>query len=204
MARTTFYEESAISVNARSEERVARAFNIVGISCLVMAGIIILLSLTIVPTWIGTYVEGEVTLAWLIAQLVIWAMPIVALIGIFFLFRFFKRKKNVSFDYTFVEDEVRITKVFNGKSRKHQCTLNAEQMLKIGYADKDSFQRTLEGIRNKKAVYFTPNKEPAEGKMFIYILYSTSIEKTLYVLECRQQLLEFIVMAAGINKFERR
>ena len=77
-------------------------------------------------------------------------------------------------------------------------------MLKIGYADKDSFQRTLEGIRNKKAVYFTPNKEPAEGKMFIYILYSTSIEKTLYVLECRQQLLEFIVMAAGINKFERR
>ena len=75
-------------------------------------------------------------------------------------------------------------------------------MLKIGYVERDSFRRTLEGVRDKKAVYLTPNREPAEGKMFIYILYSSSIEKTLYVMECRQQMLEYIVLAAGRSKFE--
>ena len=105
MARSAFYEESAVSVNARSEARAANALHIVSILCLVLAGIIVFLSLTIVPNWIGMYLEGDVSLAWLIMQLVVWASP---------------------------------------------------------------------------------------------------VEKKLYVLECRQQLLEFIVMAAGITKFERQ
>ena len=48
----------------------------------------------------------------------------------------------------------------------------------------------------------TPNREPVEGKIFIYIHYSSSIEKKLYVLECRKELLEYVVFAAGRNKFD--
>ena len=199
MARTTFYEESATSVNAQTEARIAKAYNIASIIALSIAALIVFLSLTYIPSMFMMY-EGVA----LVLNLIVFFAPILALIGLFFLFRHLKRKKNISYDYTFVEDEVRITKVFNGKSRKFQHTLSAAQMLKIGYVDKDSFRRTLEGVRNKKAVYLTPNKEPAEGKIFIYILYSSSIEKTLYVLECRQQMLEYIVLAAGINKFERQ
>ena len=44
----------------------------------------------------------------------------------------------------------------------------------------------------------------AEGKIFIYLLYSSSIEKRVYVLECRKELLEYLVFAAGRNKFERQ
>lgn len=199
MARTTFYEESATSVNAQTEARIAKAYNIASIIALSIAALIVFLSLTYIPSMFMMY-EGVA----LVLNLIVFFAPILALVGLFFLFRHLKRKKNVSYDYTFVEDEVRITKVFNGKSRKFQHMLSAAQMLKIGYVDKDSFRRTLEGVRNKKAVYLTPNKEPAEGKIFIYILYSSSIEKTLYVLECRQQMLEYIVLAAGINKFERQ
>lgn len=199
MARTTFYEESATSVNAQTEARIAKAYNIASIIALSIAALIVFLSLTYIPSMFMMY-EGVA----LVLNLIVFFAPILALVGLFFLFRHLKRKKNISYDYTFVEDEVRITKVFNGKSRKFQRTLSAAQMLKIGYVDKDSFRRTLEGVRNKKAVYLTPNKEPAEGKIFIYILYSSSIEKTLYVLECRQQMLEYIVLAAGINKFERQ
>ena len=204
MARAAFYEESAVSVNARSEARAANALHIVSIVCLVLAGIIVFLSLTIVPNWIGMYLEGDVSLAWLIVQLVVWASPVLALVGLFVLFRFLKRRKNVSYDYTFVEDEVRVVKVLNGRVRKPLATLHADMILKVGYEEKDSFRRTLDGLRDKRAIYLTPNREPAEGKMFIYLFYSAPVEKKLYVLECRQQLLEFIVMAAGITKFERQ
>ena len=197
MVRSTFYEESATPINAQAEARVAQAFHIAGIVALVLAGIIVFLSLTYIPSMFTVY-EGLD----LVINIVLFIAPVLALVGMFFLFRHFKRKKNVSYDYTFVADEVRITKVFNGKSRKYQRTLAASQMLKIGYVERDSFRRTLEGVRDKKAVYLTPNREPAEGKMFIYILYSSSIEKTLYVMECRQQMLEYIVMPAGRSKFE--
>ena len=91
--------------------------------------------------------------------------------------------------------------MFNGKTRKHLLTMKADQMLMIGYADTDSYERLLAGQRNKKPTYLTPNREPAEGKIFIYIHYSTSIGKTLYVLECRKEMLEYVVFAAGRNKF---
>ena len=107
----------------------------------------------------------------------------------------------MSYDYTFVQDELRVTRVFNGKTRKHLLTMKADQMLMIGYADTDSYERLIAGQRNKKPTYLTPNGEPAEGKIFIYIHYSTSIGKTLYVLECRKEMLEYVVFAAGRNKF---
>ena len=62
----------------------------------------------------------------------------------------------------------------------------------------------MAGLQGKKAVPLTPNNEPAEGKIFIYLLYSSSIEKRVYVLECRKELLEYLVFAAGRNKFERQ
>ena len=110
----------------------------------------------------------------------------------------------MSYDYTFVEDELRVTKVFNGKSRKHIRTFKAEQILKIGYVDSASFERTIAGLQGKKAIPLTPNQEPAEGKIFIYILYSTSVEKKVYVLECRKELLEYLVFATGRSKFESK
>ena len=76
--------------------------------------------------------------------------------------------------------------------------------VKIGYVESASFDRTIAGMQGKKPVLLTPNREPAEGKMFIYLLYSSSVEKKVYVLECRKELLEYLVFAAGRNKFESK
>ena len=201
MARSAFYEESAVSTREKSERRMYQVFHIASIVVLVIAAFLVLLSLTFVP---GIISDPELTGTEKAVNLVVWFLPILMLVGFFFLFRHIKRKNNLSFDYTFVEDELRVTKVFNGKSRKHLHTFKADQILKIGYVENPSFERTVAGLQGKKAVPLTPNNEPAEGKIFIYLLYSSSIEKRVYVLECRQELLEYLVFAAGRNKFERQ
>ena len=94
--------------------------------------------------------------------------------------------------------------MFNGKSRKLLLIIKIDQLLKIGFYESESYSRTLAGQRGKKAVFLTPNKHPCEEKEFIYLLYSSTIEKTLYVLECRRVMLEFLVRAAGRNKFEAK
>ena len=135
--------------------------------------------------------------------LIFWFVPMALFVGFFFLFWWIKRRCNVSFDYTFVQDELRVTKVFNGKTRKFLTTVKAEQILQIGYAESEAYRRVLAGQRGKP-VRLTPNKTPAEGKSFIYLYCTSSLAKTLYLLECREELLQFLVMAAGRNKFEGR
>ena len=201
MARSAFYEESAISTRERQERRMYQVFHIASIIVLVIAALLVLFSLTSVPAILS---DEELDGAGKAIGIIFWFLPILSLVGFFFLFRYVKRRNNVSFDYTFVEDELRVTKVFNGKSRKHIRTFKADQILKIGYVDSASFDRTIAGLQGKKAIPLTPNREPAEGKEFIYLLCSTSSEKKVYVIECRQELLEYLVFAAGRSKFERK
>ncbi len=201
MARSAFYEESAISTREKAERRSYLVFHIASIVMLIIAALLVLFSLTSVPSILG---DEELTGVQKVVSIVVWCLPILSLVGFFFLFRYIKRKFNVSFDYTFVEDELRVTKVFNNKSRKHLHTFKADQILQIGYVDSASFERTIAGIQGKKAIPLTPNREPAEGKMFIYLLYTSSVGKKVYVLECRQELLEYLVFAAGRNKFVRQ
>ena len=202
MARSAFYEESAISTREKQERRMYQVFHIASIVVLVIAVLLVFLSLTSIPAVIMDEEAGVMDKV--ISIVVVWLLPSLSLVGFFFLFRYVKRKNNVSYDYTFVEDELRVTKVFNGKSRKHIRTFKADQILKIGYVDSPSFDRTVAGQQGKKAIPLTPNREPAEGKEFIYLLYSTSVDKRVYVLECRQELLEYLVFAAGRSKFERK
>ena len=201
MARSAFYEESAISTREKAERRSYLVFHIASIVMLIIAALLVLFSLTSVPSILG---DEELTGVQKVVSIVVWCLPILSLVGFFFLFRYIKRKFNVSFDYTFVEDELRVTRVFNNKSRKHLHTFKADQILQIGYVDSASFERTIAGIQGKKAIPLTPNREPAEGKMFIYLLYTSSVGKKVYVLECRQELLEYLVFAAGRNKFVRQ
>ena len=81
-------------------------------------------------------------------------------------------------------------------------TLKAEQMLKIGSCEKESFRRTQAGMSKKQILVMTPNEEPAANKEFFYILYSTTMEKVLVIIEARREILEYLVRAAGRSKYE--
>ena len=108
-----------------------------------------------------------------------------------------KRRTNLSYDYTFVSGELRISKVFNVNRRKFLYKIQPESILKLGDADSPSFARVCADPTCKQVVC-TPNAEPAEGKFFLYIQTSEPIGKRVYILECREELL------VNILKFVKR
>jgi len=208
MVKEALYEESATSLKSKKESKFYMAFQVIAIIFAVCALLYTFLCVSmIIPTTIAQYKnppEGVQRLSkfGLILNIVMRVSMIAVLALTSFLFFRFRRRFNVSYDYLFVEDELRITKVFNGRKRKHLITMKAESMLQIGYCENDSFERLLRG--NGKPKFMTPNQEPMDEKTFIYILYSSQAGKSLYVLECRQMMLEYVVRAAGRNKFERQ
>ncbi len=204
MQRELFYEESAVSAKSRSESKIYMAFHIVSIVFLIIVCIQIFFSFSYVGSQVDLYQNGEMTQIQFIISLAQWFVFIAACFAVSLIFFFLKRRFNVSYDYTFVEDELRVSKVFNGKKRKFFKKFEVEHIMKIGWAENDSFERTRAGMSKKNIVMLTPNKEPCEGKEFYYLLYSSSMEKTLYILEARQEMLEYLVRAAGVNKLERR
>ncbi len=194
------HEESATSTRASVERRFYTVFLVFSIIFYSIAGIIAFFSTSTIPSILES---NEITTLGKVFSILTWILPILMLVGGGTLFWFIKRRFNVSFDYVFVEDELRVTKVYNGKSRKYLTTITADNILKIGWVEKPSFADTLRGVQGQKAKYLTPNKSPAAEKEFIYLLVSGPIQKTLYVIECRRELLEYIVKTAGVRKLER-
>lgn len=197
--RESFYEESAVSVRSRKEAKLYTTFHVISLVFLVLALIGVFLSFSVVANALSN-AQG-LALAFALIE---WFSVIVVFIGLFLIFFFMKKRFNVSFDYTFVEDELRISKVLNGKKRKFLHRLAADHILKIGWEKNDSFGRTCAGMGKKDVIYLSPNREPAEGKEFYYILYSTSLGKKIYIIEARQEMLEYLVRAAGVSKLERK
>ena len=197
--REAFYEESSISARSQSEIKLYTLFKVLALIFLVAGGLLATFAATIVAGAIDQ--TSGIGLAFALIE---YFGMIALLLGVGLVFWFLKNRFNVSYDYTFVEDELRITKVFNGKRRKHIIALKADHILQIGWVESDAFRRQLSGMQGKKPKVMTPNREPTEGKELYYILYSSSIEKSFYVIEARQTMLEFLVRAAGRNKLERK
>lgn len=198
MLKDALHEESAQPVNSATQAKWYTAFHVLFILFAIATGFMVFACIMVLPTAIPQ-VQGIA----LVVLLLMWLLPLVAFALTSFAFFRLRRRFNQSFDYLFVQDELRITKVFNGKKRKHVVTLEADHILQVGYCEGTTFERTYAGLNGAKPKMMTPNREPAEGKEFIHILYSSSVGKSLYILECRKEMLEYIVLAAGRNKFVR-
>lgn len=205
--REAYYEESAVSSRSVQEARLYNVFKVVAILLFVGVGFFLSGAAAIVPGILASTKNadtGEVNVAARVVGFVeYFGFAALMLCAGIILFRM-KNRFNRSFDYTFVEDELRVAKVFNGKRRKFYKTLKADQMLKIGRCDGegDGFERTCAGMDRKRIILLTPNKTPCENKEFFYILYSSTIEKNVYVVEARKELIDYIVRAAGRNKWD--
>ena len=198
MQKDALYEESAQPINAGKQSKWYMTFHVLFILFAVLAGLELFLCFLLLPPALDGVTGGALAF-----NIIVWVAPGVGFILLSLLFFFVRRRFNVSYDYLFVQDELRITKVFSGKKRKFLVTLQADQMLQLGYCEGATFERTYAGLNGAKPQIMTPNREPAEGKEFIHILYSTTMGKTLYILECRKEMLEHLVLAAGRNKFVR-
>lgn len=193
------YEESAVSNRERTEQKFYMFYLVLSIICFVIGAIVTFFATSFIQ---GIVADKGLTTFGKVFNIFFQVFLIVVFWGGGVTFWFIKKRFNVSYDYSFVEDELRITKIFNGRSRKYLTTIRSDSILKIGWCEKPSYQNVLRGLQGKPK-FLTPNKTPAEEKDFIYVLVSGSLGKTLYVLECRQILLEYLVQSAGINKLER-
>ncbi len=165
-----FYEESSI---ARNEQKGARKYKIFHIFSLVFfaLGVFSLLLTLNIP--IDLVIPWLIFCAWfLVVGIIFWRV---------------KQRFNVSYDYSFVSGELRISKVINVNKRKLVAKIDSEDMLQIGDMDNPAFDR-LKSDPMTKTVVCTSNNEAADGKFFMYILANYNGKK-LFVLECREELL---------------
>lgn len=202
--RELFYEESSIPLKSVREAKLYTVFKVMAIVCFAVAAFILTFAGTYVPYLMGLKADGQLDGIGLAFALVTYFGLVVVIAAAGVVFWLFKNRFNVSYDYSFVEDELRVSKVYNGKKRKFLKLFKADQILKLGKCSGESFERTCAGLSKKAIRFLTPNREPSEGKDFYYILFSSSLEKAVYIIEARQELIEYLIRAAGRQKWEAR
>lgn len=192
------YEESAVNANAAKGEKRYKILNLFtwffGVLALIFAILFVIGLISFLMAMSAMKAEDR---AAAIGSLIFYFMMITLFGGPWLACFLMKRKINVSFDYTFVSGELRISKVFNVNRRKFLYRIDAESIQKMGDADSPSFDRVISDPSVKKIVC-TPNAEPSGGKFFLYIVTSESGGRRVYILECREELL------INILKFVKR
>lgn len=192
------YEESAVNANAAKGEKRYKILNLFtwffGVLALIFAILFVIGLVSFLMAMSAMKAEDRATA---IGSLIFYFMMITLFGGPWLACFLMKRKINVSFDYTFVSGELRISKVFNVNRRKFLYRIDAESIQKMGDADSPSFDRVISDPSVKKIVC-TPNAEPSGGKFFLYIVTSESGGRRVYILECREELL------INILKFVKR
>ncbi len=202
--RESFYEESAVSSNGRTEAKFYTAFHVVSIILLIPVFFQAFFSYAYISEQVQNFRDGNITSLGLIVFIAGWIVILLLFIALFLFFFLWKRRFNVSYDYVFVEDELRVSKVFNGKKRKFLKKFDADHILQIGWVESESFGRVSSGYAKRDIVLLSPNKTPQEGKEFYYILYTAPYEKKIYIFEARQEFLECLVPAVGMTKLVRK
>ena len=106
----------------------------------------------------------------------------------------FKFRKNfcIEYDYTLVNDSVRIDKINKKVVRTpiiDFITLDIEKIGKFG-------SKTYEGyseLDSVNIIFCSPNEMPAVGKDFFYIVANTQGEKKMFVLETTETFISGIL-----------
>ncbi|MBQ9728832.1 MAG: hypothetical protein IJV85_04470 [Clostridia bacterium] len=187
-----FYEESAVNAGGTSEERKYNVMQVCSNIFLVLGLIMFVFFLMNMPFGAVTSEEAQAIKGLSIVVGILGATCLLTGVGLFFL----KLRFNVSYDYSFVSGELRISKVFGVNRRKLLTRLDCQEVLQIGDTENASYER-IKSDPMTKLVICTPNATPTGDKFFMYILVNENGKK-LYVLECRETMLMHIL------KFARR
>lgn len=182
-----FYEESVDTHNQASAKRRFMVYRIFSVVSFVFAVFAFLTLLYGVP--IDT---DEGFTAPVIISLVVWLVLMAAMIALGI---FFARKKHafyLSYDYTFISGDLRISKVFNNRRRKHLYNVPTDRIIRIGRVGSESYEK-LKKSPDVKEDICTPNTEADDDKEFFYIHAQTNVGKKILVLECRIQLIYTVI-----------
>jgi hypothetical protein len=79
--------------------------------------------------------------------------------------------------------------------------ISAEEILQIGDMDNGSYD-VLAADPTIKQIFCTANTRPMPGKFFMYIYHAGEDGRVMYILECRETLLEYILRYAKRGTLE--
>lgn len=190
----SFYEESAVNANPKKEAQKYQILHIISRICLVIGIILLVLCFFNMPFGGSGSASKDVILLKIFS--IFTGAAAALFLAVWFILSKCKARFSISYDYCFVSGELRISKVININKRKLVTLIDSQEILQIGDTDNSSYAR-LKGDPSIKEVICTPNKVPAEGKFFMYILANVQ-GRQLYILECREALL------MNIMKYTRR
>lgn len=193
------YEESAINQRATKDARKYKVLHVLSWIFIILGVFFLILTINYIPS-LFTKPSDDVSaesIAQAKAAMFLYGFFAVDFIALWVFFHLWKKRVNISFDYTFVSGELRIAKVFNINRRKFLYRIESEEIQQLGDIDSESYKR-LSGSPDTKEYVLTPNCEPSDGKFFMYLMTASSTGKQLYILECREELL------INILKFVRR
>ena len=136
-----------------------------------------------------------------VVSLIIWGV-LFAIMVVGAIFLFIKRHSfYLSYDYTFVSGELRISKVIHNRKRKLLYRLSDDKLIMIGRIESETYKK-LKASPDSKEDILTPNVEAEEGKEFFYIQAATNVGKRILVLECRPQMISTILRFTRRNILE--
>mgnify|MGYP005778578281 CR=1 FL=1 len=185
-----FYEESIGMHDEGPAKRRFRMFTITGVLCIIFA-IFAFMNFMFTDTSLDGYV----------VSLIIWGV-LFAIMVVGAIFLFIKRHSfYLSYDYTFVSGELRISKVIHNRKRKLLYRLSDDKLIMIGRIESETYKK-LKASPDSKEDILTPNVEAEEGKEFFYIQAATNVGKRILVLECRPQMISTILRFTRRNIME--
>ena len=176
-----FYEESAMvqsSGPAKTRYYIVKTFSVISYVIATVWGII---AVMLFPT------QGNVLLNILFA-----ALPFAVFLASGIILGKIKDKLYVDYDYTFVSGSIRFSRVIKNVKRKNILQFETSSIEKLGRYGSDTFERYMI-MPDKKKVVLTSNIEPEDGKGFYYIVANVNGQKYIFVLECSETFISYVI-----------
>ena len=176
-----FYEETALvqsTGSAKTKYYVIKTFSIVSY---MIAIFWLIVSITFFP------LKGNVLINILVA-----ALPFVIFLVSGIMLGKMRDKMYVDYDYTFVSGSIRFSRVIKNVKRKGILQFDTGNIEKIGRYGSDTFERYMLAPEKKKII-LTSNQTPDEGKDFYYIVANVGGIKYVFVLECTEVFISYVI-----------
>ncbi len=176
-----FYEETAMvqsSAPAKTKYYTVKTFSVISYTIAVFW---LILSIMFFP------LQGNVLVNILFA-----AIPFVLFLLSGILLGKMKDTLYVDYDYTFVSGSIRFSRVIKNVKRKGILKFDTTNIEKVGIYGSDTFDRYML-MPEKKKMILTSNKTPEDGKNFYYIVANVGGIKYLFVLECTETFISYVI-----------
>lgn len=176
-----FYEETAMvqsSGSAKTKYYVVK-------TCSVISYTVAIFWLIIAILWFPT--QGNVLI-----NIIGAAIPFAIFLFSGILLGKIKDKLYVDYDYTFVSGSIRFSRVIKNVKRKGILLFETSNIEKLGKYGSETFERYLM-IPEKKKIILTSNVEPDDGKSFYYIVANVGGQKYLFILECTETFISYVI-----------